>query len=91
MLGKEQLNNFPLVKDLTLWMLHETGWSEDSRNKFGVKVFMTWKGYDYDVLKELELHGMIKQIESMIVLKEAGLQKATEIRQQFNEIIQKFY
>ena len=51
-----------IKKEITLLLIWLTGWEEDKRNAPGEKVFRAWKGYDFDILNELEKQRMIYQI-----------------------------
>lgn len=68
------------VKELNLLLLYRTGWSETRRNRRGEKVFMAWKGYDYEILNDLEREGLIRQADSMVFLTKEGIRRAEAIK-----------
>lgn len=73
----------PRVKELHLMMLYVTGWKEQSRNRFGKDVFMTWKGYVYEVLNDLEREGLIRQTDSMVFFTPEGIRRAEIVRRKY--------
>ena len=46
------------ISKLTLLLLYLTSWQE---KEYGVTEQRSWKGYDFDVLNELEEDGLITQ------------------------------
>lgn len=45
------------IRELTLLLLYLTSWKE--KDIFGEKCIRAWKGYDFDVLNELEKERLI--------------------------------
>jgi hypothetical protein len=81
-------NKMKIVKELTLVLIYLTGWEENGpRRPFGMKKegpgderFKAWKGYRFEVLKELEDQDLIYQIPGgkSLYLYQKGKQKALE-------------
>ena len=71
------------VKELHLFLLYVTGWNETTRNRHGTEVFMTWKGFAYEVLNDLEREGLIRQTDSMVFFTPEGIRRAESIKRKY--------
>ena len=75
------------IKELSLLLLFLSSWEEEDRNEEGVKVFKTWKGYLFEVLKKLEEEKMIKQFFNKHILQVLpdGIKKAENLKLKYLE------
>ena len=66
-------------------LIYLTGWEEDKRNSPGEKVFRAWKGYNFEVLDEIQKQKLIYQVPGgkSLVLTDEGKQKAEELRRKY--------
>ena len=71
-----------LLKDLNMLVLYLSGWEEESERHPGEMIFRAWRGYLFEVLKELEKEGLIYQHKGLkhIVLTSKGIERAKNIR-----------
>lgn len=71
-------NNASIVSDLTLALLYLTSWEEGS-GEYALR--RSWKGYDFDILNELNEHDFIagKRSNKSVYLTEEGIAKAQEV------------
>ena len=73
------------AKDLTLLLMFLTGWEEDSRKNPGEKIYPTWKGYSFANLNKLSDEKLIIQTNGkLVILTDAGKQKAEQLKKTFN-------
>lgn len=74
------------IKELNLLLLFLSGWEEDSRKEPGKKIFLSWKGYLFEILNELQDDKLILQFDrerkSLIILDE-GIKKAKELKEKY--------
>ncbi|WP_313558801.1 DUF6429 family protein [Ruminiclostridium cellobioparum] len=77
---KEDLND--KIKELTLMLLHLTSWDE---NELGMKYRRSWKGYDFDILNELEDEDFIRggNRSKSVMITDEGIKKAKELLKQY--------
>ncbi|MGE5341888.1 MAG: DUF6429 family protein [Candidatus Omnitrophota bacterium] len=71
------------TKDICMLLIYLTGWEEDRRNgQPGEKIFRSWSGYSFDILKELQARKLIIQYYNAksIIITEEGRRLAEEIR-----------
>ncbi len=63
-------------------VLYLSGWEEESTKHPGEMIFRAWRGYLFEVLKELEKEGLIYQHHEMntIILTSKGIERAKKIR-----------
>ena len=66
-----------LVKKLVLILMNETSWEEKI---VGTMAVMSWKGYPFELINELEEEGMINQSKrsKYVYLTEEGIKTAGE-------------
>ena len=73
------------IKELTLLLLYLTSWKE--KDPFGDECMRAWKGYDFDVLNELQdehfIGGSTYKAKSTY-LTESGVAKAKELMEKYN-------
>ena len=76
------------ITELTMLLIHLTGWEEDKRNAPGKKVFRAWKGYKFEVLDELQQGRLISQTPGgkSLILTDEGKQKALELKEKYLKI-----
>ncbi len=71
------------IKELTLLLMYLTSWEE---KQFDEKATLSWKGYNFDILKELDDEELIfntKRIQP-VYLSETGIEKAKELMKKYN-------
>ena len=73
----------PRVKEVTLLLIYLTSWKEDSRKKVGATVDRAWKGYDFELLDELEEDDLIKQFPKSLILTKEGKLKAESLKRKY--------
>jgi hypothetical protein len=71
------------LKDLNLLLIYLSGWEEDSRKNPGEKLYRSWKGYLFEVLKTLQDEDLIVQFPKSLILTEKGLTKARRLKAQY--------
>jgi hypothetical protein len=73
------------ISELAMLLIYLTGWEEDKRNAPGEKVFRAWKGYKYEIIKELQSQGLIRQIPGgkSLIVTDNGKQKAEELKKKY--------
>lgn len=73
------------IKELTLLLLYLTSWKE--KDPFGDEYMRAWKGYDFDVLNELQdehfIGGSTYKAKSTY-LTESGVAKDKELMEKYN-------
>ncbi len=71
--------------ELILLLIFLTGWEEDKRNAPGQKVFRAWKGYNFEILNQLEKQRLIYQIPGgkSLILTDEGKQKVEQLRRKY--------
>ena len=62
----------PRVKEVTLLLIYLTSWEEDSRKEVGATVDRAWKGYQFELLDELEDDNLIRQFPKSVTLTKEG-------------------
>ena len=69
------------VKELTMMLLYLTSWTE--RGPYSI--LQSWKGYDFDILNEMEEEGLISGSvrAKSVVLSEDGIRAAKELLQKY--------
>lgn len=75
------------VKELTLILMYLSRFSEDDR--FNSSMDMTWKGYDFDVINELDDEDLIRQgshHSKSVVITEEGIKLAQNLLDKYNII-----
>jgi hypothetical protein len=73
----------PKVKDITLLLIYLTSWPEDSKKELGKKVLRAWKGYEFELLDELEDANLIRQFSKSLILTAEGKLKAEGLKKQY--------
>ncbi len=65
------------MKKLMLVMMNEASWEEE---EFGEKFLMSWKGYPFVLLNELEEEGYIDQFKKSkkVILRKSGVELANK-------------
>jgi hypothetical protein len=68
------------ISKLTLLLLYLTSWQE---KELGNMTQRSWKGYDFDVLNQLEEDGMIAQSKTakLVYFTQKGIETAKKIRE----------
>ena len=77
-----------IKEELTLLLIYLTGWEEDKRNAPGEKVWRAWKGYNFDVLNNLQTKKWIYQIPGgkSVTLEEKGKQEVELLLQKYTGV-----
>lgn len=77
-----------LLKDLNMLVLYLSGWEEESERHPGEMIFRAWRGYLFEVLKELEKEGLIYQHKGLkhIVLTRKGIERAKNIKKRLKNL-----
>ncbi len=80
-------NKMKIIQELTLILIYLTGWEGEKRDAPGEKVFRAWKGYRFEVLKELQEQRLIHQVPGgkSLFLYQKGKQKALELIKKYIE------
>ena len=73
----------PGVKDVTLLLIYLTSWEEDSRKKLGAKVSRSWKGYNFEIIDELDEENLIRQFPKSLILTKEGRLKAEGLKRKY--------
>ncbi len=76
------------MKELTMALLYLSRWTKRDRFSDG-KDFYAWKGYDFEILNELDDEDYIRQgnhpsRSKSVYIKETGIQKAHELLEKYN-------
>lgn len=71
------------TKELNLLLMYLSGWKSEDRKDIGKTVFRAWKGYDFDILDELERENMLRQYRSTVALTPQGIIKAQQLRTKY--------
>lgn len=76
-----------LKRDLTLMLIALTGWEEEKRGTEGKLQTRAWKGYNFEVLDDLQSKGLIYQVPGgkSLILKDRGIEKAMELIDKYKE------
>jgi predicted transcriptional regulator len=79
------------IMEFNLLSLYLSGWEEESKKDPEKKIFRTWKGYLFDVLKELKDEGLIIQNmnQQSVLITEKGIEKAKELKELFSNLTYK--
>lgn len=73
------------IRELTLLLLYLTSWKE--KDVFGEEFMRAWKGYDFNVLNDLEnerLIGGSTHKAKSTYLTDIGIDKARELMKKYN-------
>jgi hypothetical protein len=73
----------PKVKEVTLLLIYLTSWPEDSRKELGKKVLRAWKGYEFELLDEMEDDNLIRQFPKSLTLTAEGKLKAEGLKRKY--------
>ena len=73
----------PRVKELTLLLIYLTSWEEDSRKKLSAKVARSWKGYNFDIINELDEENLIRQFPKSLILTKEGRLKGESLKRKY--------
>lgn len=73
----------PKSKDITLLLIYLTGWEEESGKEPGGKFVRTWRGYDFEILNQLERERLILQYANSVVLTPEGKAKARGLKYKY--------
>ena len=75
-----------VIRDLTLMLLSLTSWEEKDR---GLSETRSWKGYDFDVLNELEDEGLIagSRRAKSVALTDDALSQADDLLKQYGIVL----
>ena len=70
------------INDLSLLLLHLTGWEENDRQNEGLKIERSWKGYLFECLNTLEEEKMIRQFQNTksVIVTHEGRVKAEKLK-----------
>ncbi len=81
------MKNEQLIKDLSLALMHLTGWEEETITKEAI--YRAWKGYDFDVLDTLRDEGLIDHSNKAksLYLMQKGEDKAKEIVEKLKNVL----
>lgn len=76
------------MKELTMVLLYLSRWTEKNRFSEG-KDFYAWKGYNFEILNELDDEDYIRQGNhpsktKSVYITETGIQKALEYLEKYN-------
>lgn len=76
-------------KELNLLLLYLSGWEEDSKKDPGEKIYMTWKGYPFKILNEMEEEDLIVQFRNkqLLILTEKGIEEAKKIKDTYSNLL----
>jgi hypothetical protein len=80
------MENEQLIKDLSLALMHLTGWEEETITK--ETICRAWKGYDFDALDSLRDDGLIDYSNKAksLYLMQKGEDKAKEIVEKLKDV-----
>ena len=72
------------AEELTLLLLFLTSWTEKEKVS-GTELHRAWKGYDFDVLDQLDEEGLISNSKKAksVYLTEAGMAKAERLAEKY--------
>lgn len=74
-----------IKEELNLLLIYLTGWEEEKRNSPGQKVIRAWKGYQFNILNELERQRLIYQVPggNSLYLTEKGIQRVLTLKHKY--------
>ena len=81
----EKTNPEKAVKELTMLVMYLTRFNEKGR--FASELDMAWKGYDFDIINELEEGGYIRQgshRSKSMAITEDGMKLSRELLAKYN-------
>lgn len=81
----DKTNAESAVKELTMMLMYLTRFSE--RSAFETVLEMTWKGYDFDIINELDKENYIRQgshRSKSVVITDEGMKLARELLTKYN-------
>jgi hypothetical protein len=73
------------AKELTMLLMYLTRFNE--RSRFESDLDMAWKGYDFDIINELDEEGYIRQgshRSKSVVITEEGMRLSRELLAKYN-------
>lgn len=81
----DKVNPEKAVKELTLLLMYLTRFNE--RGRFGSELDMAWKGYDFDIINELDEEDYIRQgsrRSKSVAITEQGMKLSRELLAKYN-------
>ena len=73
----------PKSKDITLLLISLTSWEEEAGNEPSGKLLRTWRGYNFDILNQLERERLIRQYANSVVLTPEGKSMARGLKYKY--------
>lgn len=73
------------IKELTMLLMYLTRFSEG--NRFGSSLDMAWKGYDFDIINELDEEDYIRQgshKSKSVAITEEGMKLSQKLLDKYN-------
>ncbi|SNS69388.1 hypothetical protein SAMN05446037_101749 [Anaerovirgula multivorans] len=81
----DKTNPEKAIKELTILLMYLTRFNEGDR--FGLSLDMAWKGYDFDIINELDKEDYIRQgshRSKSVAITEEGMKLAKELLHKYN-------
>lgn len=81
----DKTNPDKAIKELTMLLMYLTRFSEG--NRFGSSLDMAWKGYDFDIINELDEEDYIRQgshKSKSVVITEEGMKLSQKLLDKYN-------
>ncbi len=81
----DKTNPEKAMKELTLLLMYLSRFNEG--NRFGSNMDMAWKGYDFDIINELDEEDYIRQgshRSKSVAITEEGIKLAQNLMEKFN-------
>ncbi len=81
----DKTNAESAVKELTMMLMYLTRFNE--RSAFETDLEMTWKGYDFDIINELDKENYIRQgshRSKSVAITDEGMKLARELLTKYN-------
>ncbi|MFT9493944.1 DUF6429 family protein [Anaerosolibacter sp.] len=81
----DKTNPEKAIKELTILLMYLTRFNE--RDRFGSSLDMAWKGYDFDIINELDEEDYILQgnhRSTSVAITEEGMKLAKELLLKYN-------
>lgn len=81
----DKTNPEKAIKELTILLMYLTRFNE--RDRFGSSLDIAWKGYDFDIINELDEEDYIRQgshRSKSVAITEEGMKLAKELLLKYN-------
>ncbi|MDF2546324.1 MAG: transposase [Anaerosolibacter sp.] len=81
----DKTNQKKAIKELTILLMYLTRFNE--RDRFGSSLDIAWKGYDFDIINELDEEDYIRQgrhRSKSVAITEEGMKLAKELLLKYN-------